>query len=59
MWAIVKDNEITETFSNLKGLVIDNIQYSRNILSFRCSNDEREAIGIYEVVFDNSNIFLE
>ncbi len=55
MWAIVKDNEITETFSNLKGLVINNIQYSRNIFSFRWTNEEREAIGIYEVVFDNSN----
>ena len=55
MWAIVKDNEITETFSNLKGLVIDNIQYSRNIFSSRWTNAEREAIGIYEVEFDNTN----
>ena len=55
MWAIVKDNEITETFSNLKGLVIDNIQYSRNILSFRWSEAERNAIGVYTIVHDNSN----
>ena len=55
MWAIVKDNEITETFSNLKGLVIDNIQYSRNILSFRWSEAERNAIGVYTIVQDNSN----
>jgi hypothetical protein len=55
MWAIVKDNEITETFSNLKGLVIDNIQYSRNILSFRWSEAERNAIGVYTIVDDNSN----
>jgi len=55
MWAIVKDNEITETFSNLKGLVIDNIQYSRNILSFRWSEAERNAIGVYTIIDDNSN----
>ena len=55
MWAIVKDNEITETFSNLKGLVIDNIQYSRNIFSFRWSEAERNAIGVYTIVQDNSN----
>ena len=55
MWAIVKDNEITETFSNLKGLVIGDTRYSRNIFSFRWSNEEREAIGIYEVVFNNTN----
>ena len=55
MWAIVKDNEITETFSNLKGLVIGDIQYSRNILSFRWSEAERNAIGVYTIVHDNSN----
>ena len=55
MWAIVEDNEITETFSNLKGLVIDNIQYSRNILSSRWSEAERNAIGVYTIVDDNSN----
>ena len=55
MWAIVKDNEVTETFSNLKGLKIDNIQYSRNIFSFRWSEAERNAIGVYTIVRDNSN----
>ena len=54
MWAIVKDNEITETFSNLKGLVIDNIQHSRNIFSL-WSEAERNAIGVYTIVDDNSN----
>ena len=55
MWAIVTDNTITKTFNNPRGLIIDNIQYSRNIFSFRWSNEEREAIGIYEVVFNNTN----
>jgi hypothetical protein len=36
-------------------LVIDNIQYSRNIFSFRWSEAERNAIGVYTIVHDNSN----
>jgi hypothetical protein len=36
-------------------MVIDDIQYSRNIFSFRWTNAEREAIGLYEVVFDDTN----
>jgi len=36
-------------------LVIGDTQYSKNIFSFRWSNEEREAIGLYEVVFDNTN----
>ena len=55
MWALVTDNTITKIINNPKGLVINNIQYSRNIFSFRWSNEEREAIGIYEVVFNNTN----
>ena len=55
MWALVTDNTITKIINNPKGLVIDNIQYSRNIFSFRWSNEEREAIGLYEVVWDNTN----
>ena len=54
MWALVEDGSITKTINNPKGLVIDNIQYSRNIFSFRWSNEEREAIGIYEIVFNNT-----
>ena len=55
MWALVTDNTITKIINNPKGLVIDNIRYSRNIFSFRWTNEEREAIGLYEVVFDNTN----
>jgi hypothetical protein len=54
MWALIEDGSITKTINNPKGLVINNIQYSRNIFSFRWSNEEREAIGIYEIVFDNA-----
>ena len=55
MWALVTDNTITKIINNPKGLVIGDIRYSRNIFSFRWTNEEREAKGIYEVVFDNSN----
>ena len=35
-------------------MIIDDIQYSRNIFSFRWSNEEREAKGIYEVIQNNA-----
>ncbi len=54
MWAIIKNNEITKTLNNPKSMIIDNIQYSRKIFSL-WSKSEREAKGIYEVVFDNTN----
>ena len=55
MWALVTDNTITKIINNPKGLVIGDIRYSRNIFSFRWSEAERNAIGLYEVVHDNSN----
>ena len=36
-------------------MVIGDVQYSRNIFSSRWTKSEREAIGIYEVEFDNTN----
>ena len=55
MWALVEDNTLTKIINQPKPLVIGDTQYSRNIFSFRWSNAEREAIGLYEVVFDNTN----
>ena len=55
MWAIVTDGSITKIINQPKPLVIGDTQYSRNIFSFRWSNAEREAIGLYEVEFDNTN----
>ena len=55
MWALVTDNTITKIINKPKGLVIGDTRHSRNIFSFRWTNEEREAIGLYEVVFDNSN----
>jgi hypothetical protein len=55
MWALVEDNAITKIINNPKAMVIDDVRHSRNIFSFRWTNEEREAIGLYEIVFDNSN----
>ena len=55
MWGLVQDGSITKIINNPKGLVIGDTRHSRNIFSFRWTNEEREAIGLYEVVFDNSN----
>ena len=54
MWALITDNTITKILNNPKGLIIDDIQYSRKIFSL-WSKSEREAKGIYEVVFNNTN----
>ena len=55
MWALIEDGSITKLINKPKGMVIGDIQYSRNIFSFRWTNAEREAIGLYEVVFDDTN----
>ena len=55
MWALIEDGSITKIINKPRGMVIDDIQYSRNIFSFRWTNAEREAIGLYEVVFDDTN----
>ena len=55
MWGLVQDGSITKFINNAKALVIGDVRYSKNIFSFRWTNEEREAIGIYEVEFDNSN----
>ena len=55
MWALVEDNAIVKIINNTKAMVIGDTRHSKNIFSFRWTNEEREAIGLYEVVFDNSN----
>ena len=55
MWALVEDNAIIKIINNPKAMDINDVRHSRNIFSSRWTNEEREAIGIYEVVFDNSN----
>ena len=54
MWALIEDGSITKHLSGNRGITIGDIQYSRNIFSFRWTNAEREAIGLYEIVWNNA-----
>ena len=54
MYALIENNEIKETFSNIRALKIGNVQYPKNIFTV-WSEAERNAIGIYTIVHDNSN----
>ena len=54
MYALITDNEITKFINNPKAMVIGDTQYPAKIFQL-WSTSELEAIGIYEVVFDDSN----
>ncbi len=54
MWGLVESGSITKFINKPKGLVIGNVRYSRKIFEL-WSKSELEAIGIYEVEFDNTN----
>ena len=54
MYALVIDGTITKKFFNLEGFTIGDLQYPKDIFT-KWSVEEKEAIGIYEVVFDKSN----
>lgn len=54
MYAIVESNTVTKIINNPKALTIGDVQYPSKIFSL-WSEAELKAIGIYEVVFDNSN----
>jgi hypothetical protein len=55
MYALVIDNTITKYFSYPKGFTLGDNQYPADIF-MKWSVEEKEAIGIYEVVFDDSVI---
>jgi len=54
MFVLVENDSITKTLNTSKGITIGENQYPRAIYTL-WSAAEREAIGIYEVVFDNTN----
>jgi len=54
MFVLVENDSITKTLQSNKGITLGENQYPRAIFSL-WSSAEREAIGIYEVVFDNTN----
>ena len=55
MWALVEDNSIAKTFNRPKGFTLGDIQYPASIFTL-WSTAEKEAIGLYEIVVDNSNL---
>jgi hypothetical protein len=54
MYALVEDNAITKTYNNPRGMTIGGVQYPQNIHSL-WPEAELNAIGIYTVVYDNTN----
>ena len=54
MWGLVESGSITKIINKPKGMVIGDVRHSRKIFEL-WSKSELEAIGIYEVEFDNSN----
>jgi len=54
MHALIESGFITKIFSNPKGFILNDIQYPQDIF-YKWTKDEKEAIGIYEVITDSSN----
>jgi len=54
MFALVQDGSITKYFSGNQAITLGDIQYPKQIFTL-WTKSEREAIGIYEVVWDNTN----
>ena len=54
MYALIENDQITKYFSNPTGFTLNDIQYPADIFT-KWSTVEKEAIGIVEVVFDDSN----
>ena len=54
MYALVESGTITKYFNYPKGFTLGDLQYPADIFT-KWSSSELEAIGIYEVIFDNSN----
>ena len=55
MFALVESGKITKYLSGNKGITIGDKQYPKAIFGL-WSKDEREAIGIYEIEIDNTNL---
>ena len=54
MYAIVENNNITQYVNNPKSVVIGDVRYPAKIFEL-WSKDEKEDIGIYEIVVDKTN----
>ena len=54
MYALVESGTITKYFNHPKGFTLGDLQYPADLF-MKWSVEEKEAIGIHEVVFDDSN----
>jgi len=54
MWALVENNEVSKVYTRPKAITIGDVSYPQNIFML-WSSSELEAIGIYEVIVDNTN----
>ena len=54
MYVLVESGTITKHFNNPRGFTLGDLQYPADIF-MKWSVAEKEAIGIYEVVYDNLN----
>ena len=54
MWALVESGSVSKVYTRPKSITVGDIQYPSNIFMLWTSS-ELEAIGIYEVVIDNTN----
>ena len=54
MYALITDGSIAKYLSGNRGLTIGDIQYPRDIFS-KWTEAQRNAIGIFEVIQDNTN----
>ena len=54
MWALVESGSVSQVYTRPKQLTLGDVNYPSNIFNMWTSS-ELEAIGIYEVVIDNTN----
>ena len=54
MWALVESGSVTKVYTRPRPLTIGDVSYPSNIFTMWTSS-ELEALGIYEVVIDNTN----
>jgi hypothetical protein len=54
MWALVESGSVTKVYNRPRALTIGDVSYPQNIFTMWSSSD-LEALGIYEVVIDNTN----
>jgi len=54
MWALVESGSVTKVYNRPRALTIGDVSYPSNIFTM-WSSSELEALGIYEVVIDNTN----